>query len=43
MWNLKYSINDPIYKTETGNGHGDQTCVCQKGEGREWDGWGVFG
>ena len=29
MWNLKYGTGDPIYKTETGRGHGEQTCGCQ--------------
>ena len=29
---LKYGTNDPIYKTETDHGHGEQTCVC----------WGKF-
>ena len=28
MWSLKYGTDDPIYKTETDHGHGDQTCVC---------------
>ena len=22
--------------------HGEQTCDCQGGVGREWDGWGVW-
>ena len=43
MWNLKYGTNDPIYKTETHHGHGKQTCGCQQGEGKEWDGWQVWG
>ena len=25
--NLKYSINEPIYKTETDHGLGEQTCL----------------
>ena len=25
MWNLKYGTNDPINKTETDHGHGEQT------------------
>ena len=33
MWNLKDGTDDPIYKTETDNGHGEQTCGCQR-EGR---------
>ena len=43
MWNLKYGINEPVYKTETDHGHGEQSCGCH-GDGRkEWDGWGVWG
>ena len=33
----------PIYKTEADHEHGEQTCGCQGGRGREWDeqgGWG---
>ena len=33
MWNLKYGTNDPICKTETDHGRGEQTCVCQEGVG----------
>ena len=33
MWSLNYDTNDPTYKTETDQGHGEQTCGCQ--------GWGV--
>ena len=29
--------NDPIYKTETDHGHGEQTCGCQ------WEEWGGRG
>ena len=43
MWNLKYGTNDPIPKTEIDHGHGEQTCHCQRGEGREGDGQGVWG
>ena len=43
MWNLKYVKNYPIYKTEIDHGHGEQTCGCQGGKGREWDGWGIWG
>ena len=25
----KYGTNDPIYKTKTDHGHGEQTCGCQ--------------
>ena len=42
MWNLKYSINEPIYKVETDHCHGEETCGCW-GQRREWDGWGVWG
>ena len=37
MWNLKYGINEPIYKTET-DLHREQTCGC-KGEGEVGEGW----
>ena len=43
MWNLKYGKNNPIYKTEIDHDHGEQTCICQGGGGREWDRWGVCG
>ena len=39
MWNLNYGTNDPIYIAEIDHGHGEQTCGCQEGEGREWNGW----
>ena len=42
MWNLKCGTNDPIYKIETGHGHGEQTCGCPWGGVREWDRWGVW-
>ena len=43
MWNLKYGTNDPIHKTKTYHGHGEQTCGCQ-GEGSGMDGeFGVGG
>ena len=32
MWNLKYGANEPLYKTETDYGHGEQ--VFARGEGR---------
>ena len=41
MCNLKYGTSDPIYKTETDCGHGEQTCGCQEGwvgRGVEWTG-----
>ena len=31
MWNLKYSTNDPICKTETDHRHEEQTYGCQEG------------
>ena len=32
-----------VNKTETDHRHGEQTCGCQGGGGKEWDGWGVWG
>ena len=43
MWNLNYDTNNPVYKTETDQGHGEQTCVCHWRGWREWDGQGVWG
>ena len=44
MWNLKYDTNEPFCKTEKQtHRHGEQTCGCQGGGGREWDGLGVWG
>ena len=43
MWKLKYGKNDPIYKTETDSGHGEQTCDNQRGGGRSWDEQGCLG
>ena len=43
MWNLKYGTNEPIYKTKQTYRHREQTCGCQGGRGREWDGLGVWG
>ena len=42
LWNLKYGTDDPIYKTETDHGQGRQTCGLWGGEGREWNGWGIW-
>ena len=42
MWNLNYDTNDPIYKTERTHRHGEQTCGCQGGGEKKWDGWGVW-
>ena len=33
MWNLKYGTDDPIYKTVTAHGQGEQTCGSQEGVG----------
>ena len=41
MWNLKYGTNEPVHKTETDDGYGEQTCGCH-GDGRKWDGLGVW-
>ena len=45
MWNLKYGKNDPVYKTETGHSHGEQTCGCRgDGGGSGMDGeFGIGG
>ena len=43
VWNLKYDINDPIYKTEIDCRLREQTCVSQGGGGNEWDGLRVCG
>ena len=40
--NLKYGINESIYRTETSS-QTEQTSGCQWGVGREWDGLGVWG
>ena len=39
MWNLKYGTNEPIYKIETDHWHREQTCGCQGGGRRKWNGW----
>ena len=39
MWNLKYGTDEFIYRTETDHGLGQQTCGCQGGGGKEWEGW----
>ena len=33
MWNIKYGTNDPIHKTETERGQGEQACGCQGEKG----------
>ena len=38
--NLKHSTHEPIYETETGSWHREQTDGCQEegvGEGMEWE------
>ena len=40
MRNLKYGVNDPNYKTN--HAHGEQTYVCQRVVGREWEGHGLW-
>ena len=42
IWNLIYSTNEPFLRKEN-HGHGEQTCGCQGGSGREWDGLGIWG
>ena len=42
MWNLNYGTNDPIYKTETDHGHGEQRLVFAGGSG-EMGGSGSLG
>ena len=45
MWTLKYGTNDPICKTKTDHGHGEQICVFQgkrKESGMDWE-FGVGG
>ena len=43
LWNLKYSTDDPMYKTETGHGQGGQACGPQEGGGKEKNEWAVCG
>ena len=40
MWNLKYGMKEPIYKTET---DWEQTYGCQGGVGRKWDRLEIWG
>ena len=30
-------------KEKQAHRHREQTCGCQGGRGREWDGWGIWG
>ena len=32
-WSLKYGTDDPVHKTETDHGHGEQTYGCHGGRG----------
>ena len=43
MWNLKYGTMNLSTKHKPSYRHGEQTCGCQGGEKREWDGLGVWG
>ena len=36
MWSLKYGTDAPVYKTETDQGHREQTSGCQREERREF-------
>ena len=38
MENLKYNTNEPVYETQTDDGHGEQTCGCQGGGAEGWTG-----
>ena len=42
MWNLKYGTDVSTGQKQT-HRHREQTCGCQRGERRKWDGWGVWG
>ena len=42
MWNLKYGINETIYKTET-DSQTQKTDLLPRGRGREWDATGSLG
>ena len=35
-------MNPPTKQKQT-HRHREQTCGCQGGNGREWDGWGIGG
>ena len=41
MCRICYGINETIRQKQT-YGHGEQTCACQGGGGRKWDGPGVW-
>ena len=42
MWNLTYGTDDPVFKEETDNGQGEQTCGSQGGSKMGWGGWAVW-
>ena len=39
IWNLTYGTNEHIYRKEITNGHGEQTCGFQGGEGGSGMDW----
>ena len=39
MWNLKYGINEPIYRKKQTQGHGEQTCGFRGGGGGSGIDW----
>ena len=43
MWNLKYGTDEPTMKQKQTHRHKEQTFGCQREDGREWDGLGVWG
>ena len=43
MWNLKYGINEPVYKTETDSQTWRTDLWLPRGRGRDWDRLGVWG
>ena len=42
IWNLIFGTKELFHRKET-HELGGQTCGCQGGRGREWDGLGVWG
>ena len=43
MWNLKYGINEPVYKIETKSWTYRTELKLPRGRGRVWDRRGVWG
>ena len=43
MWNLKYAQMNQSTKQKQTHRHREQTCGCEGGAGREWDGHRVWG